>query len=454
MKELPNSSSKRRDRQIFDLAEYVVTHPGSSNSEVMVGAAAIGPTCRTSYFLYLTEAIANGWLLKTGETNGTRYFATPQFRHHVAMSQLNKPIAKRTKVTYDEEFLASYVPNQSQYLTKEQLTSLHKSCAIGSFNSGDPTVAKDIRRFMADFTHNSSAFEGVDIKYADTIGFLEENIESRNMSALDAVILRNHYNAIRFIIENTHYPHVPGDVVVSEYDCRNIHSQLSDGLLADRRMQGKLRHTSVEIRDSCYIPTGQPDIIKKEFAMMFAKAEMIRDPYEQALFLLVHLPYLQPFEDCNKRTSRLVCSIPLLSNGILPVSWAEVAPRDYTNSLLCIYEQKSTYGIADVFVEACKRSFERFEISMKNRQPTRLEVTHAKQIGEAIRNRIMHDDPTLPREVGPMQVTAFEVLVEDILSSIRENDMVAAPYRIKPGAVAEWIERETQEASVATDVPK
>jgi hypothetical protein len=53
-----------------------------------------------------------------------------------------------------------------------------------------------------------------------------------------------------------------------------------------------------------------------------------------------------------------------------------------------------------------------------------------------------------------MQVVEFEALVEEILGSIRENDMVAAPYRIKPGAVAEWLARESQDAAIAVDAPK
>lgn len=452
MRPLPDNTAKRRDKEILSLATHIASHPGSAVSDVMLSAAAISPTCRTSYFHYLNQATENGWIEKSGHTRGARYFPTRQFLHHVAMSDLTLSVARRPKVGYCEDFLASYIPNQTSYLSEKQLAALHRSCGIGTFNASDPTVSQDIRRFMADLTHNSAAFEGVNVKYADTISFIEQNIESHHMSPHDALVLRNHYNAIRFIVENTHCPREASDVQITEYDCRNIHSQLSDGLLKNRAMQGRLRYEHVEIRESSYIPPDQPDIIVKEFSSLINKAREIIDPYEQAVFLLIHIPYLQPFEDCNKRTSRLLCNIPLLSQGILPVSWAEVAPRDYTDSLLCVYEKNSTFGMCDVFVEACQRSFERFEISMKTRQPSRIEITCAKQIQEAIKNRIVYGDDTLPRGINPLQIKEFEGFVEVVLEAIRGNEMVAAPYHLKPEVVRAWIEQESRDKSVA-DAP-
>lgn len=438
---LTNPSAKRRDHrelEIIQLASFVAKNPSASIADIMVGADAIGPSCRTSYYLYLDEAIKNGWLTKTGATSGTRYFSTPQFLHHVAMADLAVPVGKRAKVGYKEEFLGEYVPNQSAYLTQSQKEQLHRACPRGSFDAGDPKVAGAIRRFMADLSFNSSAFEGVQAKYADTISFLEGNITSQNISPIDATILRNHYSCIRFIIDNTHHPRQPSDIAVSEYDCRNIHAQLSDGLLNDRRAQGRLRYEHVEIRDSCYIPPEQPDIISKEFSSIMKKASEIVDPFEQSLFLLVHIPYLQPFEDCNKRTSRLVCNVPLLANGILPVSWSEVAPRDYADALLCIYEKNSVYGLTGVFVESCMRSFERFELAGKERQPDRLEITYAKQIATAVKNRIVFGDDTVQADVDPLHLVKFEAIVGEILDAIKDNEMVAAPYRIDRAALAQW----------------
>lgn len=442
MRPLPTRESKRREREVFGLAETIANEPNISTSDIQLRANAISASCRTSYYHYLKSAVEWGWIERTGVTRGTVYRPTPQFLHHVAIKNMQEPMTKRAKVGYNAKFLGSYVPNETFYLTVEQRATLRANCAEGSFKAHDDAVSQEVRRFMADLSHNSSAFEGVDIEYADTITFLEQNIESRHMSPMDAAILRNHYNAIRYIVDHTHYPPEEDDLVISEFEIRSIHSMLSDGLLKDSRKQGRLRHEYVEISNSCYIPTAQPDEIAAEFKQISEKAAAIHDPYEQAIFLLVHIPYLQPFEDCNKRTARLVCNIPLLTKGILPISWSEVSQKDYTDSLLCVYEKNSVYGLCNLFVDACKRSFERFELAQKGRIPQRLEISMAKQISEAINNRILYDDYSLPRNVDPMQVVEFEAFISYKLDQIKENDMAAVPYRIRPKAVSDWLQRE------------
>ncbi|WP_371436223.1 Fic family protein [Polaromonas sp.] len=441
MKSIPDENAKRRIKEIYALATFIAAHPNSTASHAK-DAQEISPSCRTSLFYYLNEAIANGWIERIGATKAAVYRATPQFQHHLAKLSLSLPVSARPKVSYRGEFMGTYIPNETYYLSAEQRKNLNAICPKGSFDATDERIAHEVRRFMADLTHNSSAFEGVAVKYADTISFLEENIESKHMSPIDAVILRNHYNAIRFIVENTHYPPQPEDILVSEYDTRNIHAFLSDGLLKDRRKQGRLRTEHVEIRDSCYIPNNIPAVIAQEFGALMAKAAAIEDPHEASFFLLVHIPYLQPFEDCNKRTARLICNIPLLRNGILPISWSEVNQRDYTDSLLCIYERNSTYGLAEVYVDAFRRSYERFDIAINQRQPSRLEVSYAPQIMDAVRRRILHNDSSLSMGVEPIHIAEFEAIVEDKLDGIRENEMIGGPYRLRPAEIRHWVEVE------------
>jgi hypothetical protein len=51
----------------------------------------------------------------------------------------------------------------------------------------------------------------------------------------------------------------------------------------------------------------------------------IRDPFEQALFIMVQLPYLQPFDDLNKRVSRLAVRGCFTRGGAFNylANWAE-----------------------------------------------------------------------------------------------------------------------------------
>jgi Fic family protein len=51
---------------------------------------------------------------------------------------------------------------------------------------------------------------------------------------------------------------------------------------------------------------------------LLQKASAIPDPFEQAFLVMVQLPYLQPFEDVNKRVSHLGANIPLIQNNLCP----------------------------------------------------------------------------------------------------------------------------------------
>ena len=81
---------------------------------------------------------------------------------------------------------------------------------------------------------------------------------------------------------------------------------------------------TVMIGSSVYTPIAIPQVIEERFDTLLAKAEAIPDPIEQSFFVMVHLPYLQPFIDVNKRTSRLAANIPLIRANLCPLSFVDV----------------------------------------------------------------------------------------------------------------------------------
>jgi Fic family protein len=53
---------------------------------------------------------------------------------------------------------------------------------------------------------------------------------------------------------------------------------------------------------------------------------------------MVQLPYLQPFDDVNKRVSRLAANIPFIKGNLSPLSFADVPRQTYTEAVLGVYE--------------------------------------------------------------------------------------------------------------------
>lgn len=77
-----------------------------------------------------------------------------------------------------------------------------------------------------------------------------------------------------------------------------------------------------------------PQLIEECFQQFLDTASAIRDPFEQAFFAMVHLPYLQSFEDVNKRVSRLAANIPLIQENLCPLSYVDTPERAYVDGLL------------------------------------------------------------------------------------------------------------------------
>src|SRR5690606_9842945 len=113
-------------------------------------------------------------------------------------------------------------------------------------------------------------------------------------------------------------------------------------------------------KKSAYTPTAIPQLIEEMFAIMLDKAAQIPDPHEQAFFIMAHLPYLQPFEDVNKRVSRLAANISLNKHNLIPLSFIGVQDDVYMHGLLGIYEFNKAELLKDVFIWACRRSADRY----------------------------------------------------------------------------------------------
>jgi Fic family protein len=111
-------------------------------------------------------------------------------------------------------------------------------------------------------------------------------------------MILNHKEALEFLIDSA------GEIGFNRYTLLNLHALLSDNLLADPTASGRLRSISVGIGHTVFLPFEGPQRIEECFQQVLDTAANIADPFGQAFFAMVHLPYLQPFEDVNKRVCR------------------------------------------------------------------------------------------------------------------------------------------------------
>ncbi|WP_298157723.1 Fic family protein [Ferrovum sp.] len=271
------------------------------------------------------------------------------------LDYVRQPIQGRKPVGYDRELLESYHPNETRYLAQDIRDHLHN---IGRSPDGARpagTYARDILgRLLIDLSWASSKLEGNTYTRLDTQNLIELGQLAEGKDRREAQMIMNHKAAIEFLVEQ------PEDIGFNPFTFFNLHALLSENLLADPSESGRLRQRIVEVSGTVFHPLGIPQQVDHYFRMTLEKAAAIEDPFEQAFFVMVHIPYLQPFVDVNKRVSRLGANIPLIQHNLCPLSFIDVPERAYVEGTLGIYELKRMDLLRDVFVWSYERSCQRY----------------------------------------------------------------------------------------------
>ena len=268
---------------------------------------------------------------------------------------VRQPVQGRKPVGYDRDFLAKYQPGETRYLPLEIREHLHNIGRSPGGARAAGTHARDILgRLLIDLSWASSRLEGNTYTRLDTQNLIELGQAAAGKDRRDAQMILNHKAAIELLVEQVE------DIGFNTYTFFNLHALLSDNLLADPSESGRLRRRIVEVSGTVFHPLGIPQQIDAYFRMILDRAGAIDDPFEQAFFVMVHIPYLQPFVDVNKRVSRLGANIPLIRNNLCPLSFIDVPERAYVEGTIGVYELKRVDLLRDVFVWAYERSCQRY----------------------------------------------------------------------------------------------
>ena len=264
-------------------------------------------------------------------------------------------IHERRPVGYRRSFLEDYRPNETAYLPAELRRQLAAAGGTPTDDRPAGTRARQIfGRLLIDLSWNSCRLEGNTYSLLETERLLEMGQIAEGRNVRDARMILNHKAAIEFLVEQA------DETGFNRYTILNLHAMLAEELLSDPRAEGRLRTIPVKIGGTVYHPVATPQVVEECFDLILARASAIQDPFEQAFFALVHLPYLQPFEDVNKRVSRLAANIPLIRNNLCPISFLDLSERDYIDGVLGVYELNRIELLRDVFAWAYVRSCGRY----------------------------------------------------------------------------------------------
>jgi hypothetical protein len=294
---------------------------------------------------------------------------------------------------------------------------------------------------LIDLAWNSSRLEGNTYSLLDTKRLIEFGEEAQGRNHLEAQMILNHKDAIEFLVG------AADEIGFNRYTILNLHGILAQNLLPDQGAPGRLRRIAVGIEKSAFHPLEVPQLIDESFNKMLETAGAIHDPFEQALFIMVQLPYLQPFDDVNKRVSRLAANIPFIQRNLSPLSFTEVPQSLYTEATLGVYELNQIDLLKDVFLWAYERSAQHYAaVRQSLGEPDPFRLKHSAALRQVIADIVrgpygreaanQHITHWTEENVAEDERARFRAMAETELLNLHEGNF--ARYQIRPSEFAAW----------------
>ena len=447
--------------ELDDIERVVRAHPGISSPAV---AGTLGAQLSRRTLQYrLKRLVDDGRLVREGEGRWARYRmpaavlppTQPEAGAEAAITvspeseeiraYVRRPPAAREPVGYKREFLDSYRPGATFFLPESARARLAEIGArhVSAEQPAGTYARQILNRLLIDLSWNSSRLEGNTYSLLDTKRLIEFGQEAAGGDRLEAQMILNHKDAVEFLVGNA------ADIGFNRYTILNLHGILANNLLADRRATGRLRHIGVGIDGSVYHPPETPHLIEECFDQLLATTAVIADPFEQSFFAMVQLPYLQPFDDVNKRVSRMAANIPFIRANLSPLSFTDVPRELYVQAMLGVYELNGIDLLRDLFIWAYERSAARYAAvrqSLGEPDPFRLRHRDALRTVVADVVRACMDRTAAVGHIAAWTAANIEEADRDAFREIAESELLDlhegnfARYAIRPGEFAAWRE--------------
>ena len=330
------------NREILQFLHY---HPLSSRVEITDGLAFLGSDATMKRLL--AYEVQQGNIVVSGTGRATRYSLSNQ-------AQLCMPInldtyfaqdvdERKVQTCFNFNLIREQLPNVSLFTSEElrYLSLLQDEFQQHIEEMTENEYRKEMERLEIDLSWKSSQIEGNTYSLLETERLLRESKTADGKTKEEAVMLLNHKDALRFILDNPDYLQ---QLSISRIE--DIHTLLTRELSVDKG----IRHRRIGITGTNYHPLDNEFQIREALSDTCSLINAKSCVFEKALLALVLLSYIQAFSDGNKRTARITSNAILIANGYCPLSFRSVDSIDYKKAMLLFYEQNNIYAIKQIFI--------------------------------------------------------------------------------------------------------
>lgn len=209
-----------------------------------------------------------------------------------------------------------------------------------TFEPGTKMSAKELEYLTIELSWKSSALEGNTYTLLDTQLLLTEGIKAKNRTEFETQMILNHKDAISFIVENPEL----FTSSITFHTVEELHRIIGRNLGIENGIRKKI----VRISASNYEPLSGPQQLRETADTVLSVISRATNPFAKGLLALTLIPYLQIFEDGNKRTGRMLANALLITSIGKGFSLRKTEARELALAYLSFYEFNSVKKLSKI----------------------------------------------------------------------------------------------------------
>ena len=338
------------------ILDYINKHNASSRLEIEEYVDTVDDKISKNTIIRdLDVLLKNNYIKKTGAARSIKYLPV----------EANELLVKYDvdnyfKGDFDDRNIKYYQFNFDVFDKLKNLFTLNEIKKLEKVNKtyttkvkalSDTILKKEFERLLIELSWKSSQIEGNTYSLLDTETLIKENIEAKGHKKEEATMILNHKRALEFIFGNKDY-----FKTITLKKLEELHALLINDLGVDKG----LRKSPVGIVGTNYKPLSNQLQIKDAVDKLIYTINATKNIIEKALITVIMISYIQPFEDGNKRTGRILANAILFANGYCPLSYRSVSESDYKKAVILFYENNSLDYFKELFVEQFKFAVEKY----------------------------------------------------------------------------------------------
>lgn len=295
----------------------------------------------------IASLVADNYLLKAGKGRATSYSLSPYYSVFAPLDIENyykkEPDARQARTGFNHDFLnvlerlALFTPEEEDFLE-----ALRREYQSNISDYPETLYQKELERLTIELSWKSSQIEGNTYSLLETERLFLEKEEAEGKSKDEAAMLLNHKDALYYLLSHKNIAHTLDLKLLEE-----VHFLLTKDLGVGRN----IRSRTVGVTGTAYKPLDNEYQIKDALEAMCRIVNTRKNGFEKALLAVALISYIQPFEDGNKRTGRMVSNALLIGYDVCPLSYRSVDSLDYKKAMLLFYEQNNLSAFKKIFIE-------------------------------------------------------------------------------------------------------